>query len=101
MPFDVNTTTDEVLEGLDLTGRSFVITGTSSGLGEESARALAAHGASVTMLARDPEKNEAAAARIRSSVPDARLELGQVDLSDLSSIRNFAKGYLAEHPTID
>jgi NAD(P)-dependent dehydrogenase (short-subunit alcohol dehydrogenase family) len=101
MPFDVNTTTDEVLEGLDLTGRSFVITGTSSGLGEESARALAAHGASVTMLARSPEKNEAAAARIRASVPDARLELGQVDLSDLSSIRGFAKDYLAEHSTID
>jgi NAD(P)-dependent dehydrogenase (short-subunit alcohol dehydrogenase family) len=101
MPFDVNTTTDEVLEGLDLSGRSFVITGTSSGLGEESARALTAHGASVTMLARNSEKNEAAAARIRSSVPDARLELGQVDLSDLSSIREFAKGYLAEHPTID
>jgi NAD(P)-dependent dehydrogenase (short-subunit alcohol dehydrogenase family) len=101
MPFDRDTTADEVLEGLDLTGRTFVITGTSSGLGEESARALAAHGASVTMLARDSEKNQAAAARIRSSVPDAQLELGQIDLSDLSSIRTFAKAYLAEHPSID
>src|SRR3984885_13386341 len=100
-PFDVDTTADEVLEGLDLTGRSFVITGTSSGLGEESARALSAHGALVTMLARNPDKNQAAAARIRSTVPDARLELGEVDLSDLSSVRSFAKGYLADHPTID
>lgn len=46
------TTTDEVLEGIDLSGTRYVITGASSGLGEESARALAAHGASVTMLAR-------------------------------------------------
>jgi NAD(P)-dependent dehydrogenase (short-subunit alcohol dehydrogenase family) len=101
MPFNVDTTTDQVLEGLDLTGRNIVITGTSSGLGEESARALSAHGASVTMLARNSDKNEAAAARIRATVPDARLELGQVDLSDLSSIRAFAKSYLAEHSTID
>ena len=62
--YDRNTTTDQVLEGVDLSGRRFVITGASSGLGEESARALASKGATVTMLARDPAKNEAAAARI-------------------------------------
>ncbi|MCU1344538.1 MAG: short-chain dehydrogenase, partial [Acidimicrobiia bacterium] len=63
--------------------------------------ALAAHGASVVMLARTPGKNEAAAARIRATVPDARLELRQVDLSSLASIREFAKTYLAEHSAID
>ena len=57
------TTTDEVLEGLDLSGRRIVITGTSSGLGEESTRALAASGAAITMAARDPEKNRAAPER--------------------------------------
>jgi NAD(P)-dependent dehydrogenase (short-subunit alcohol dehydrogenase family) len=95
------TTTDEILAGTDLTGRRFVITGAASGLGEESTRALAAHGARVTMLARDPEKNEAAAERVRASVPDAQLELGTVDLASFASIRDFAASYLAEHDTID
>ncbi|TFH14989.1 MAG: SDR family NAD(P)-dependent oxidoreductase, partial [Acidimicrobiales bacterium] len=63
MTFNNESTTDDVLAGLDLSGRRFVITGAASGLGEESTRALAAHGASVLMLARDPAKNDEAAAR--------------------------------------
>jgi len=99
--YGADTTTDEILEGIDLTDRRIVITGASSGLGEESARALAARGAQVTMLARDPEKNAAAADRIRAQVPDARLELGTVDLADFDSIRAFAGDYLADHDRID
>ena len=79
------TTTDEVLAGIDLTGRRVVITGTSSGLGEESTRALAAHGASITLAARNAEKNEAAAARVRERVPGADLELRELDLQSLAS----------------
>jgi NAD(P)-dependent dehydrogenase (short-subunit alcohol dehydrogenase family) len=101
MAYDAETTTDQILDGLDLSGRRFVVTGSSSGLGEESARALAAAGATVTMLARNPEKNDAAAARIREAVPDADLELGTVDLTDLSSIRSFAADYVAQHDAID
>ncbi len=101
MAYDAETTTDQILDGVDLTGRRVVVTGASSGLGEESARALSAAGATVTMLARNPEKNEAAAARVRDAVPDAQLELGTVDLADLSSIRSFADGYLADHDAID
>ena len=101
MAYDAETTTDHILDGLDLTGRRFVVTGASSGLGEESARALAAAGATITMLARNPEKNEAAAARVREAVPAADLELDIVDLADLSSIRSFAAGYLADHDAID
>ena len=101
MAYDAETTTNDILDGLDLTGRRFVVTGASSGLGEESTRALAAHGARVTMLARNPEKNEAAAARVREAVPDADLELGTVDLADLASIRSFAAEYLSEHEAID
>lgn len=96
-----DTTTDEVLDGLDLSGRRYVITGAASGLGEESTRALAAHGAEITMLARYPEKNAEAAERVRSAVPDARLELGTVDLASFASIRQFASGFLAEHDAID
>ena len=80
MAYDAETTTDEILDGLDLTGRRFVVTGSSSGLGEESSRALAAAGATVTMLARDPEKNDAAAARIRETTDHGD---HQVVLADL------------------
>ncbi len=101
MGFTKDSTADEVLDGLDISGRKFVITGAASGLGEESARALAARGAHVTMLARNPERNTEAANRIRAAVPKADLELGEVDLADLSSIRQFATSYLQNHSTID
>ena len=95
------TTTDEVLEGIELGGRHVMITGATSGLGEESARALAAHGASVTMLGRDDDKLEAAQARVRSQVADADLRAGKVDLADLASIRAFAMDYGDGGDTID
>jgi NAD(P)-dependent dehydrogenase (short-subunit alcohol dehydrogenase family) len=101
MSFSFESTTDDVLDGLDLSGRRFVITGAASGLGEESTRALAEHGASVLMLARDPEKNHEAAARVRASVPDADLTLGTVDLADLTSIRTFASDHLDHGTPID
>jgi len=99
--FNEATTTDEVLEGVDLRGKRIVVTGASSGLGEQSARALSSKGASVTMAARNPEKNEAAAARTRDRVAGADLELRTLDLADLSSVRSFAKGFLADHSRID
>ncbi len=101
MVFDRTSTTDDVLDGVDLSGRRFVVTGASSGLGEESARSLAARGASVTMLARSPEKNAAAAARIRAGLPEADLELGTLDLGELSSIRRCAAEFLEAHDRID
>lgn len=56
-----DTTTDEVLEGVDLTGKHFLVTGSSSGLGEESARALSSKGAVVIMASRDSQDQDAAA----------------------------------------
>lgn len=99
--YGAHTTVDEVLEGTDLGGRRVVITGGSSGLGEESARALCAHGASVTLLARSAEKLDAAVERIRARVPDAELATGVVDLSSFASIRGFAEGFVADHGAID
>ncbi len=101
MTFDKESTTDDVLDGLDLSDRRFVVTGAASGLGEESTRALAAHGASVLMLARDPAKNDEAAARIRAEVPDADLSLDVVDLADLASIRSFAGRFIDGGNAID
>ena len=95
------TTTDEVLEGLDLGGRRAVITGAASGLGRESARALAAHGASVTLLARSRDRAAGAAEEIQALVPAAKVEFGVVDLADLSTVRTFSDTYLATHDTID
>ena len=56
MAFDVDTTTDQVVEGLDLTGKTIVITGATSGLGKESARALAPTGAHLVLCGRNDEK---------------------------------------------
>jgi NAD(P)-dependent dehydrogenase (short-subunit alcohol dehydrogenase family) len=95
------TTTNEVLLGVDLRGKRIVITGTSSGLGEESTRALAAKGASITMAARDPEKNAASAGRVREQVPGADLETRTLDLTSLASVRAFSEGFLADHDRID
>jgi len=96
-----DTTTDQVLEGVDLSGKRIVITGTSSGLGLESARALAAKGAAITMLARNVDKNEAAAAQLRTQVPGAELETRLLDLTSLPSIRACAEGIRADHARID
>ncbi len=99
--YGAETTTDEILEGLDLNGRHFMITGASSGLGEESARALSNAGATVTMLARNQDKLDAAVERIKTNVPMAGIQTGIVDLADLSSIRSYAEGFLQKETTID
>ena len=95
------TTTDEVLEGVDLTGRRVLITGAAVGLGRECARALAAHGAEVTILARSAERADEGVAAVRALVPDATMHAGVVDLGDLASVRAFAEGWLADHDAAD
>ena len=99
--FGFTSTTDEVLDGHDLSGRRVLVTGASTGLGEETARALAAHGASVTMAVRDAGRGAAAVERIRAAVPDADVQVRELDLASLSSVRVFAAGFLAEHATLD
>jgi NAD(P)-dependent dehydrogenase (short-subunit alcohol dehydrogenase family) len=101
MAYGNATTTDEVLEGLDLTGRRIVITGAATGLGRESARALAAHGASVTILARSDERAAEGVRAVQEAVPGAQVDAGAVDLGDLASIRAFAERFVAERGAID
>jgi hypothetical protein len=93
--FDATSTTDDVLKGLDLAGRRYLVTGSSGGLGLETVRALAACGATVVMAARDRAKNESAAAGIRSAHPSARLEILDVDLGSLDSVRSAMRGFVA------
>ena len=99
--FGRESTTDEVLAGIDLSGRHALVTGASAGLGVETSRALAAHGAKVTMAVRDLAKGQAAVDAIRASVADADLELREVDLADQSSVRAFDDAFLADHSTLD
>ena len=94
--FDKDATTDDVLDGIDLTGKTVVITGGTSGLGQESARAMAAKGANVTMTGRNMEKAQAVADAIGGDVSVEELELGS-----FASIRAFADRMLKKHPRID
>ena len=95
------TTTDEVIAGVDLSGKVAVVTGASTGLGQETARALASAGAQVVMAVRDLDKGERAAAAIRERHPDAALELEQLDLTSFESCRSAATSIVARHPRID
>ncbi|MDX1384159.1 MAG: oxidoreductase [Thermoanaerobaculia bacterium] len=85
----------------DLAGRTFVVTGANSGLGFETARGLAAKGASVVMACRDLEKAAAARDRIRAEHAAARVETRALDLARLASVRDFAKAVADAHPRID
>ena len=98
---DASSTTDDVLAGHDLSGRRIVVTGASTGLGEETARALAAHGASVTLAVRDLARGRAAADRIRGSVDHADLEVSELELGSLASVRAFADDFLSRNSSID
>jgi NAD(P)-dependent dehydrogenase (short-subunit alcohol dehydrogenase family) len=99
--FGADTTTDEVLEGIDLSGKVAIITGSSGGLGAEAARALASKGAAVTITARDVPKGESVAESIRSSTGNAAVEVRALELGSPESIRQFAKGWLAEHDALN
>jgi NAD(P)-dependent dehydrogenase (short-subunit alcohol dehydrogenase family) len=82
-------------------GRLAVVTGANTGLGFQTARVLAAHGASVVLAVRDTEKGKAAAARIAAAAPGADVMVQPVDLASLDSIRAAAAALRAAHPAID
>jgi NAD(P)-dependent dehydrogenase (short-subunit alcohol dehydrogenase family) len=99
--FSSQSTTDQVLEGIDLTGKLALVTGASSGLGVETARALASKGARVVMAARDVPKIEQQAAAIRARHPAAQLEVMELHLDRPANVRSFAKAFLARHPRLN
>lgn len=85
----------------DQTGRRVVVTGASSGLGELTALELARRGAEVVLAVRSTARGEASAGRIRGAVAGARLEIRELDLSTLSSVRAFAAELLAAWQAVD
>ncbi len=85
----------------DQSGRTAIVTGANSGLGLVAARELARHGAHVVLACRNVAKGEAAVSEIEAVAPDARVELASLDLSSLTSVKDFAGGYLAGHDGLD
>ena len=82
---------------MNMQAKTALITGANTGLGFEMAKALAAQGWRVVVSGRSREKVEAAAERIVSEYPDARLDAGIVDLNSLASVRAFAEQTIATH----
>ncbi|MYV41712.1 SDR family NAD(P)-dependent oxidoreductase [Streptomyces sp. SID1328] len=93
--FGADSTADEVLRGIDLTGRLAIVTGGYSGLGLETTRALAGAGAHVVVPARRPEVARQELAGI------GHVEVDELDLGDLDSVRGFAERFLASGRGID
>lgn len=98
-----NSTTDEVLSGMNLRGKRVLVTGVSAGLGIETARSLAAHGAHVVGAVRDLKKAEAATARVRkdAAANGGSFELVELDLGNLKSVRACADALVAKGEPFD
>lgn len=99
--FGRETTTDQVLEGIDLTGCRAIVTGATAGLGVETARALAAKGAAVTLTARDMARGEAVASDIRNSTGNDNIDVMSLELGSLDSVRQFADAYLKKYDSLN
>lgn len=93
--FGATSTADDVLQGIDLTGKLAIVTGGYSGLGLETTRALTKAGARVVVPARRPATAREALAGVDG------VEVDEMDLGDLDSVRGFAERFLASGRTID
>ena len=92
-PFGFDSTAAEVIAGIDLTGKHAIVTGSSSGIGIETARALAAAGAEVTLAVRNTEAGNRTAQDIAATTGNAAVDVGELDLADPRSVAAFAAGW--------
>src|SRR6201997_2320663 len=101
--FGATSTTDDVLSGVNLQGKRILVTGVSAGLGVETARSLAAHGAQVVGAARDLAKAKEATAHVRkdAAANGGGLELVELDLASLKSVRECADALLTKGERFD
>ncbi|KAM1910220.1 hypothetical protein ACFX13_038891 [Malus domestica] len=86
-------TAEEVTEGIDGTGLTAIVTGGSSGIGAETSRVLALRGVHVVMAVRNTEAGEHVKQAILTEVPDAKIDVRELDLSSLESVRKFGADY--------
>jgi NAD(P)-dependent dehydrogenase (short-subunit alcohol dehydrogenase family) len=91
--FGRDSTASEVIEGVDLSGRRVIITGANSGIGVETARALAANGAEVTLAVRRPEAGRQVAADLREATGNDAVHVARLDVADLESVRAFTAAW--------
>src|SRR6201997_892107 len=101
--FGATSNTDDVLSGVNLKGKRILVTGVSAGLGVETARSLAAHGAQVVGAARDLNKAKTATEQVRkdAAANGGSFELVELDLADLKSVRACAERLLAKREPFD
>jgi NAD(P)-dependent dehydrogenase (short-subunit alcohol dehydrogenase family) len=92
-PFKWETTAAEVVAGLDLSGNRVIVTGGASGIGLETARALAAAGADVTLAVRNADVGERVASEIVASTGNAHVSVAPVDLADPASVASFVSAW--------
>lgn len=90
-PFGRYSTAMDVIEGIDLAGKRAVVTGAASGIGIETAKALAKAGAEVTLAVRDVEAGESVASEIKSDAGNQNIAVRRLDLVDLGSVKTFAE----------
>jgi len=101
--FGATSTTDDVLSGVGLKGKRILVTGVSAGIGVETARSLAAHGAQVVGAARDLNKATTASEQVRkvAAANGGSFELVELDLANLKSVRACADRLLAKGEPLD
>jgi len=92
-PFDRHSTTAEVIDGVDLSGQRAIVTGAGSGIGTETARALASAGAEVVLAVRRPQAAAQIAAGIAGSTGNTNVSVRALDLADQDSVRGFAAAW--------
>ena len=92
-PFGATSTADDVIAGVDLHGKRAVVTGAGSGIGAETARALAAAGAEVTLAVRDVTAGEAVARRIVAATGNSAVRVRALDLADPASVARFVAAW--------
>jgi NAD(P)-dependent dehydrogenase (short-subunit alcohol dehydrogenase family) len=100
-PFNAKTQVNETVRGIDLTGKTAIVTGGASGLGVETVRALASAGARVVMPVRSRAAGEKVAAEIRGATGNKAIEVGDMDLADFASVRAFAQGFVKSGTRLD
>ncbi|WP_329132120.1 SDR family NAD(P)-dependent oxidoreductase [Streptomyces sp. NBC_01476] len=92
-PFTAESTAAEVIDGIDLTGRRAIVTGGASGIGVETARALASAGAEVTLAVRDTGAGERVARDITATTGNQGIHVARLDLADQKSVAGFVAAW--------
>ena len=85
----------------DQSGKIFIVTGTTSGLGKETARVLSRKNATIIMAARNIDKAESVANEIHAEIKNAKIDIEELDLSSLESISNFSQSIVKKYKPLD